>query len=174
MGIRAARSEDARSIARVHIDSWRTTYAGMVPADFLSSLSHPKGVTYWEGILTKAPAATATFVAETPDAGVVGFVRGGPKRDGHQGYQAAIYAIYLLESFQRRGLGRLLIAALTRRFAEDGLGSMLVWVLEDNPAARGFYEALGGETLGARTITIGGRDLTEVSYGWRDIESLRE
>ena len=174
MGIRAARPEDAPSIARVHINSWRTTYAGVVPADHLSGLSYPKGATYWEGILTKAPATTATFVAETPEAGVVGFVRGGPERDGHQGYPAEIYAIYLLEGFQRRGLGRLLIAALTRRFAEDGLGSMLVWVLEDHPAARSFYVSLGGEELGRKTITIGGRDLTEVSYGWRDIESLRE
>ena len=49
---------------------------------------------------------------------------------------------------------------------------MLVWVLEDNPAARGFYESLGGEELGRKTTTIGGRDLTEVSYGWRDFESL--
>ena len=173
MGVRAARPEDAGSIARVQIDSWLTTYAGVVPADFLSSLSYPEGVTYWEGILTKAPASTATFVAETPDAGVVGFVRGGPERDGRQCYRAEIYVIYLLEGFQRRGLGRLLVAALARRFAEDGLGSMLVWVLEDNHAARGFYEALGGEMVGARTINIGGADLTEVCYGWRDIESFR-
>ncbi len=48
---------------------------------------------------------------------------------------------------------------------------MLVWVLEQNPA-RGFYEHLGGVDLRAKPIQIGGKDLVEVAYGWRDLRTL--
>ena len=49
---------------------------------------------------------------------------------------------------------------------------MLVWVLEDNHGARRFYESLGGELVGRKTVVIGGADLVEVSYGWKDITGL--
>ena len=54
----------------------------------------------------------------------------------------------------------------------DGFGSMLVWVLADNHPACRFYESLGGERVGRKRISLGGANLTEVSYGWRDIANL--
>ena len=49
---------------------------------------------------------------------------------------------------------------------------MLLWVLEDNHRACRFYESLEGERVGRKTVVIGGRDLVEVSYGWKDIARL--
>ena len=71
-----------------------------------------------------------------------------------------------------RGVGRLLVSAVARRLLVDGFRSMLLWVLEDNHPARRFYESLGGGLVGRETITIGGTDLVEVSYGWTDIAGL--
>ncbi|MDE0131719.1 MAG: GNAT family N-acetyltransferase [bacterium] len=172
--IRAARVTDASPIARVHIDSWRATYAGLMPAGFLRSLSYPERASWWEEILAKDPPAMSTFVAEAPGGEVVGFVGGGREREANADFGAELYAIYVYEDYQRRGVGRRLVSALAGALSERGLSSMLLWVLEDNPGARSFYESLGGEELGTQTITIGGEDLTEVAYGWRDIESLRE
>ena len=42
MLIREASPTDAAAIARVHVDSWRTTYAGIVPADYLANLSYTR------------------------------------------------------------------------------------------------------------------------------------
>ena len=70
------------------------------------------------------------------------------------------------------GLGRRLFSCVTRRLLPDGFNSMLLWVLEDNRPACRFYESLGGERVARKTITIGGADLVEVSYGWRDISDL--
>jgi hypothetical protein len=36
--VRRAVSGDAASIARVHVESWRSTYAGIVPEAYLRSL----------------------------------------------------------------------------------------------------------------------------------------
>ena len=172
--IRAARLSDASSIARVHIDSWRTTYAAVMPAEFLLGLSYSQRASWWEEILGADPPAISAFVAEAPGGEVVGFVGGGPEQEANPAFGAELYAIYLYEDYQRRGVGRRLVSALAEALSALGFSSMLLWVLEDNPAARSFYVSLGGEELGRKTITIGGRDLTEVSYGWRDIESLRE
>jgi hypothetical protein len=38
--IRPATPADSSAIARVHIDCWRTTYAGLVPAEYLARLSY--------------------------------------------------------------------------------------------------------------------------------------
>ena len=172
--IRAARVSDAPSIARVHIDSWRTTYAGVMPAEFLMSLSYPARASWWEEILETDPPAMSTFVAETRPGEVVGFVGGGPEREANPDFGAELYAIYVYEDYQRLGVGRRLVSALAGALSERGFSSMLLWVLEDNPGARSFYESLGGEELNKQTITIGGEDLIEVSYGWRNIETLRE
>lgn len=102
----------------------------------------------------------------------MGFAGGGSERDGDPTFRAELFYIYLLVGYQRRGVGRRLVIAVAKRLRADGFGSMLVWVLEDNLGARKFYESLGGELVGAKTITIGGADLTEVSYGWRNIDRL--
>ena len=40
MQIREATLDDVTASARVHVDSWRTTYAGIIPAEYLAGLSY--------------------------------------------------------------------------------------------------------------------------------------
>ena len=170
--IRPAIPEDAASIARVHVDSWRSTYAGIVPTEYLDGLSYRNRESRWKDLLTADRPETSHFVAETEDGDVVGFANAGPEREGDRIYRGELYAIYILEEYQRIGLGRRLFSSVTRRLLADGFNSMLLWVLEDNRPAIRFYESLEGEQVGRQTITIGGVDLIEVSYGWRDVTQL--
>ncbi len=62
---------------------------------------------------------------------------------------------------------------LTQDFLHDGFTSAAVWVLERNPACA-FYARLGGELVARKEITIGGVDLIEVAYGWKDLRLLAE
>lgn len=39
MKIRRAKLDDAQGIAKVHVNSWRTTYKDIIPNDFLDNLS---------------------------------------------------------------------------------------------------------------------------------------
>lgn len=171
MTVRAATPADAGSIARVHIDSWRTTYAGIVPAEYLANLSYERRESRWYETITANEPASSIFVAEV-GGNVVGFASGGPERDGDTIYLGELYTVYLLEEHQSRGLGRQLVSAVAQRLLADGFSSMLLWVLEDNHGARRFYESLEGELVGRKTVAIGGRDLVEVSYGWKDIAGL--
>ena len=96
---------------------------------------------------------------------------GGPARENDPSYSGELYAIYLLEQQQRQGIGRRLVAELCSWLLSEGLNSMYTWVLEKNPSRR-FYESLGGIEFKRQTITIGGRDVVEVAYGWDDITPL--
>jgi GNAT superfamily N-acetyltransferase len=171
MNIRAACVIDTLAIARVQVDSWRTTYAGIVPADYLASLSYEQQGKFWEHIVSTVSGAAAVYVAETDAGEVVGFDTSGPERTGNPLYTGELYAIYLLEAYQRQGVGQQLTRAVVNSLLRHGLSSMLVWALADNPA-RAFYEAIGGQYVAEQQITIGSTQLTEVAYGWRDIRGL--
>jgi hypothetical protein len=54
-----------------------------------------------------------------------------------------------------------------------GPNTMLIWVLQDNPAC-GFYEKLGGQQLRQRESAIADRQFLEIAYGWTDITTLRQ
>jgi hypothetical protein len=41
---------------------------------------------------------------------------------------------------------------------------MVIWVLENNPHARRFYEAIGGRLTSSVPSWIGGHPVVEVSY----------
>ena len=170
--VRAAIPEDASSMARVHVDSWRSTYAGIVPAEYLAGLSYRNRESLWKQLLTTDRLGTNCFVADTGGGDIVGFATGGPEREGDRIYRGELYAIYLLEEYQRMGLGRRLVSSVTQRLLADGFDSMRLWVLEYNHPACRFYESLGGERVGRKTVAIGGAYLVEVSYGWREITDL--
>jgi len=52
MIIRKAQPTDANAIAKVHVDSWRTTYAGIISADFLANLSYEQREASWRETLS--------------------------------------------------------------------------------------------------------------------------
>ncbi|WP_366941807.1 GNAT family N-acetyltransferase [uncultured Nostoc sp.] len=62
---------------------------------------------------------------------IVGFVNGGQNRTGDRIYQGELYAIYIMEKYQRQGLGYRLISTVATRLLQSGISSMLVWVLAD-------------------------------------------
>lgn len=166
---RAATIEDAAGIARVHVASWRSTYRTLLPGDFLDSLSEDGYTDRWRRFI--GDGASLVYVVE--DAGrLVGFASGGRERAGEVGYKGELYAIYVLDDFQRRGYGHQLVRSVVAGLEAMGLDDMIIWVLRDNAPARQFYEGLGGVYVRAQAITIGSATLEEVSYGWPSLGAL--
>lgn len=168
MTIRPARPDDAPAIARVHVDSWRETYAGIVPDEVLASLSYQRREGMWRSGLENPDWKGVMFVAEAPEREIVGFVVGGPPQEPDEEFACELWAIYLLRAYQGQGIGR----QLFRRFVEEMVGrgntSMLLWVLAENPTVR-FYERMGGTKVREKEIEIGGKTLVEWAYGWREL-----
>jgi ribosomal protein S18 acetylase RimI-like enzyme len=160
---------DAAAIAHIHVDTWRTAYRGIMTEEFLSSLSYTRRQHMWEDILKDSQNTTRVFIAEE-NGHPLGFAACGPAREEKE-FNGELYAIYVTQISQRRGIGRMLARSVVRDLVTRGFDSMLVWVLADNPS-RGFYEALGGELVRTREVEVGGQKLEELGYGWKRLDSL--
>ncbi len=177
MIVRRAVPSDVPALARVHIDTWRATYRGIVPDAYLDSLNYNRGESGWKRMLSDLDSPEAeqsgkcVLVAESPDCGVVGFASFGPNRDQDTEHDGELYAIYVLPTYQGRGAGRELISETARMMSVSGFRSMVVWVLSANPARR-FYERSGGSEVRQRKIKIGGVELDETAYGWADLSEF--
>lgn len=167
--IRPATEDDAPAIARVHVDTWRTAYRGIVDGAYLRSLSYPDFEKRRRQRL--ATPGTITFVAEVRGK-VVGFATAGPNRDLDTEYDTELYAIYIRKAFARKGLGSALVAAVARGLSDAGHRAMVLWVLRDNAPSRRFYESLGGTLAGEKSSRFGSQDLPHAGYGWPDVAAL--
>ena len=172
MIVREAKIADAAAIARVNIDTWRTAYRNIVPTDYLAQLSYEKRESSWQETLANVEN-TGDFVcvAENDSGQIVGFAAGGSERSGKYAYQGELFAIYILEAYQRQGIGQQLVRTVAQKLAELSFNSMLVWVLGDNSACR-FYEFLGGKNIAEMQTSRAGVALKEIAYGWTDIAVL--
>ena len=169
--IRLATVEDAGAIATTHVASWKATYPGIVPQAYIDSLTIEEFAERWRsGILN--PSGAKIYVADCGGT-ICGFASGGRARAEIPGCSGELYAIYLNPEVCHRGIGSRLFRAIATDLQSSGHRGMYVWVLKDNPS-RGFYERMGGRPLTTAEIEIGGKTLTEVSYGWEDLSAAAE
>ena len=166
--IRPASVEDAAAMASVHVDTWRTTYPGIIAAETLANLSYERSEKLWIEHLAN-PGSERAFVAATPAGEVVGLASGGPIKEPLEQCDGELYVLYIRQAYQGTGLGKRLVAAVAQDLASRGYASMVIWVMKDNRSARGFYERLGGRLAGEKSIHIGEEDLLEVAYVWPDV-----
>ena len=160
---------DAGAIAAVHVETWRDTYAGIIPDRILLDLSEPTQERSWQAILRSRRRGELTLVAEQADGGVVGFANAGRARPTGLSFESEIYTLYVLPNHQGMGYGRELIGALFSRLLHAGYKDALVWVLAENPA-RFFYQAMGGTLAATRNEPFHGVTLAEQAYGWTDLD----
>lgn len=169
--IRPAVPEDALAMAHVHVDTWHTTYAGIVPAEHLARLSYERSQAAWNEHLLDQGSGERAFVAEDPASGIVGLASGGPLRKPLASFDGELYVLYILKPFQGMGYGRQLVCRVAQSLQEAGFHSMVLWVLKENPAC-GFYARLGGQPVAEKVIEIGGKALVDVAYAWHDLGGL--
>jgi ribosomal protein S18 acetylase RimI-like enzyme len=142
--VRRASVADAAAIASVHVRTWQAAYAHIFGSERLAQLDVRRRVEGWTRELT---AGEPVFVADE-DGRVVAFVAVGACAD-FEGV-GELYAIYALPEAWGIGAGRGLMRAAVEQFGADGYQEAVLWVLEDNPRARRFYEREGWEVDGGR------------------------
>ena len=161
---REARVEDSSGIAQVHIGSWRSTYRGLIPQSYLDGLDEVARGERWIEILGRGNPLESTRVALEENR-IIGFTSIGPIREPQWPFEGELYALYLDDSHQKRGIGKRLFDEALDAMKKRGFRSMVVWVLRENPTC-GFYEKMGGRYLGDKIEAIGGEEVVEVAYGW--------
>ncbi|HEX3003563.1 MAG TPA: GNAT family N-acetyltransferase [Angustibacter sp.] len=164
--VRPAAVTDAAAIAAVHVRAWQAGYAHVLPASYLAGLDVRERAVRWHERLSAG--GSAVLVCLDGDR-LVGFVSFGPRRaddgdDTDAGRAGEVYAIYVDPACWGAGVGRALLGEAQRRLAVT-FAVVTLWVLEDNPRARRFYEGAGWSPDGvAKDAEIGGVVVREVRY----------
>lgn len=166
--IRFAAVQDIKNVAKAHVDSWRTTYDGIVDQGYLSALKYEDRERLWEQTDLRQ-----LLVAEDGLGNIAGFASFGKERTGKYEYVNELYAIYLLKQCQKQGIGRKLFCKAIEELIKKGEESLMLWVFEENPS-RKFYEKYDPEFIDEDYFEISGKKHTEIAYGWKDLSKLAE
>jgi len=162
--VREAVVDDAEGIARVHTDSWQTSYRGILPDTVLDRIDVGQRADSRRKIL-RDRSVFQLVAYDVTHGDIVGFCDAGASRR-HVPYAGEVYAIYLAHRAKRHGIGQEMFERVQAWLVANEMRSMIVWVLENNHHARRFYEALGGHTGSRLQSRVGGYPVVELSYVW--------
>lgn len=167
--IRTATADDGAAIARIHVETWRSTYAGILPDAYLVRMNVTGQRRIWRQTLRTTGRRHQVFVATTADGEVVGFASCGPARrhtlPRRAPYDGEVYTLYVAIDHQGQGHGKRLLQACFGELRAATKSAAVIWVLAANPA-RFFYEAQGGRKVAERIESFAGVNLPEFAFGW--------
>jgi len=165
--------EDADLLAALHTESWRETYAGLLPDAYLSGEAPAERKAAWRARMRDGADGPIEVTLATVDGRPAGFACRMPKAEP----EAGIYLdnLHVLPAFQGHGLGKLLLAHCSRRVAAQWPGQALfLYVLNGNTQAREFYRRLGGIESDSFDDTFPGANvvLAVRRVSWPDADAL--
>ncbi|WP_127476703.1 GNAT family N-acetyltransferase [Microbacterium sulfonylureivorans] len=174
--VRTASRDDAASITRVRVDTWRAAYAGLMASEILDGMDADREAERrrerWDEM--HGDPRGCDLLAEV-DGVVAGWAALGSSIDDDRPRDGQIYAIYARPEFWSRGVGHALLVTAEQRLRTSGFRKAHLWVLDRNERAASFYERHGWREDGA-TMTderrIDGTGFTLLER--RRVRDLRE
>jgi len=167
--VRKATVDDVHELARVNVAAWRRAYRGIVPDEFLDGMDGARRELGWSRWLA-LPEPDAVFVATNGAndrvAAYAGVCAVRERRDAHPALPTGeLAAIYADPAVWGRGAGHAVHDAAVAALAGYGFRHGVLWVFEDNPLARAFYQRHGWSCDGVRDeFEVGGQRPFEVRY----------
>jgi ribosomal protein S18 acetylase RimI-like enzyme len=169
--IRPLRVEDADAVGAVHVRAWQAAYRGLMPEDYLKSLTVAGRAALWAEALTNPPRPRRTRFGAEKDGRIVGFIVVGPADGDATTPLGEVYALNVDPDHWGCGIGQALLDAGVAYLREAGFSAAVLWVLPGNSRARRFYEAAGWRHDGAsRRQEVLGVEMDETRY-WRALAS---
>lgn len=174
MRIRKAKISDKTGIGKVHVDSWLSTYKGIMPDEKLNQLSYERSEKKWKlNIESSLDNPKEILLVAEKDNKIVGFCSGGLNQDKKTlKYESDLAAIYILKEFQKKGIGRNLVLEFINCIQKINLNSMIIWVLKDNQS-KIFYEKIGGSLVAEKEYEFYGKILKGIAYGWDKLDKAK-
>lgn len=157
MVIRKALEKDAKSIVNINISSWKETYEGIFPSEFLENLEQKR-----DESIAKCLNKISEYIVCEIDENVVGFLRFGRNKKGYSDRYAEIYALYIASRYKRKGIGKNLLDYAFRNL-KGIYDNVLISTLENNSATK-FYEKCGGYQIGTCSFKLDNKEYTEKLY----------
>lgn len=166
--IRRGREADIPGIAMVVVDTWRATFAGRLPSEYLDGLSYAHQEKRHRRMFGQPDV---TYHVAVDDEVIVGFASGGPSRHDRYPDDNEVYAIYVLPTAQRRNIGSILFRRIVTDLQKSDHRGLVTMALALNPY-RHFYTRLGGTETDGGTIKLGSVVAEQIAYAWADTSEL--
>lgn len=155
--VRRAEPNDAPSMAKVHVDTWRETYRGLMSDTVLDDpgfLSWRER--FWASALTDPRYNQNTVAVASHEDKLIGIAMSGPSLEDADEPQQ-LYLLYAYAAFHGSGVGTALLNAVI-----DPTAPAALWVADPNPRAQAFYGKNGFVADGAVKIEDDVRDVRMV------------
>ncbi len=165
MHIRYATKKDAKHIAEIQVEAWREGYKGIMPAEYLKSLSVKEKTKLWDDALSK-PGKGINMVIESNDA-VSGFSVYGPARDKELSNKnmGELVSLNISPVLWGNGLGLALTKYVIDSAYEYKWNFLCLWVIKKNTRARKVHERMG--------FLIDGRERTDTKLTGQELHEIR-
>jgi ribosomal protein S18 acetylase RimI-like enzyme len=169
--IRRVTACDVDAVARLHTESWRSAYRGILRDEYLDGDIFAERQALWHARL-QCPTLGQFGLLALNDTIEVGFAFAFPGADARWG--TLLDNLHVLPDQRGGRIGTKLLHALTGHIITHHPGEgLFLWVYELNTRTRAFYERLGAKKVERAEITApGGGRVAEWLYAWPDIEVL--
>ncbi|CAM4300648.1 GNAT family N-acetyltransferase [Pseudoalteromonas byunsanensis] len=171
MFIRAATANDLHDIAQLHAKSWQENYTEVLSSDYLAHRVIEERTQLWADRLT-APSDNQLVLIAQLNGVFSGFIC--VFGDKHPQFGSIIDNLHVTSDAKGKGIGTQLLSSAAKwvHTHYKDLGVYLE-VLECNPKAIGFYEALGGQKRSeGYWHTPCGNKAKEFIYTWKGPSTL--
>jgi GNAT superfamily N-acetyltransferase len=161
-----ASSQDAQQIAELQAQSWRSTYRGMLPDDYLDHHVVADRIESWTARFANfAPHRALVLKAVSEDA-LLGYVC--VLLDEEPEWGARLDNLHVIPDSKGTGIGYALFQAAREWIAQVSPGTpMHLWCVEDNRVARRFYDRQGGTIVESASRSFAGQpSVPELRYWW--------
>lgn len=158
--IRIGKIDDAEKIAKIKIDNWRKTYKNIFPDEYLENLNFKNEVQKYKDGFKKRNIITFENNGEI----IAYCYYGTRKEEALSKYTGEIFAIYVKNDSQEKGVGTALLQKAIKDL-EKTHRKIMLWCAKENYRAIKFYNKNGLEIIDEEIEKIGGKDVEKVALG---------
>lgn len=160
--IRWANYSDCHSLGFIHSTAYRNAYQGIMPDEFLDSITADGIEQYYRSLFKEGIEKIALiFVAQEPiGCMIIKKLQNGALDE----LVGEFKSIYLLKEHRGNGFGKKLILWGIERIKEWSCSKAYLWVLKENINSICFYESLKFETVKEERTIIRGKKFVQIKY----------
>jgi len=175
---RRPNSLDSYEIAKIHVNTWTSTYKGLISEKVLQRRTYEVVQRRWHDRIARLTDKEIIYIAKNDYGEIVAFIWARTEKFNLTGtlqdlndYEGELMAIYVLKEYQNKNIGLRLLSLVVNYLLSKNINSMIVWVLKENPS-KGFYKRLGAKYIGDKYLDLDGELYLESAYGWSDIRTI--
>jgi GNAT superfamily N-acetyltransferase len=168
VSVRPARALDVDEIARIQVETWRFSFADVLPTEALASITVAAAVDAWSPAVATPPSVKHHVLVGLEGEWTVGFTAIGPAddlqpSDPDQDATVTVGPLIVEPRWRRRGHGSRLMAAAIDHARMDGMRRAVAWLPESDTGTREFLAGAGWAADGlVRALDTGGSELREI------------